>query len=138
MSVSGTQASTILDDIINELKLTYDGSVGLLDGDNIRQVPNLNILLNLSKLLNNLSKELEETDQIDSKVIALIKGRIKEVDEGVNEQGGGEKKNNKRESSDNVEGPVKRQKIKTDNEHIIDGEEPETTLKSSKDLGDER
>lgn len=31
--------STTLDDIINELKLTYDSSVGLLDGDSIRTIP---------------------------------------------------------------------------------------------------
>lgn len=43
--------STTLDDIVTELKLSYDSSVGLLEGDAIRAIPNINTLTNLNKLL---------------------------------------------------------------------------------------
>lgn len=69
-------ASTILDDIINELKLTYDSSVGLLDGDTIRTIPNVNTLLNLNKLLKNLYRELNEIEQIDDGLLNSIKSLI--------------------------------------------------------------
>lgn len=65
-------ASTTLDDIINELKLTYDSSVGVLDGDSIRSIPSVNILLNLSKLLTKLSKDLVEVEQTDSDILKKI------------------------------------------------------------------
>ena len=61
--------STTLDDIINELKLTYDSSVGLLDGDSIRTIPNINTLTNLNKLLKNLWNQLDEVESIDSDVL---------------------------------------------------------------------
>ncbi|KAI3403903.2 NGG1 [Candida oxycetoniae] len=65
-------ASTILDDIINELKLTYDSSVGLLDGDSIQNMPNVNTLTNLNKLLKNLWKQLNEVELTDDKVLSRI------------------------------------------------------------------
>lgn len=69
-------ASTTLDDIINELKLTYDSSVGLLDGDSIRSIPSVNILSNLSKLLGNLSKDLVEVEQIDNEILTNINSKL--------------------------------------------------------------
>lgn len=65
--------STTLDDIINELKLTYDSSVGLLDGDSIRTIPNINTLTNLNKLLKNLWNQLDEVESIDSDVLNKIR-----------------------------------------------------------------
>ncbi|ODV80350.1 uncharacterized protein CANTADRAFT_233189 [Suhomyces tanzawaensis NRRL Y-17324] len=73
-------ASTTLDDIINELKLTYDVSVGLLDGDSIRDIPNLNTLSNLNKLLKNLSRELHEVEQVDEVVLSKIEKVLKGED----------------------------------------------------------
>ena len=64
---------TTLDDIINELKLTYDSSVGLLDGDSIRTIPNINTLTNLNKLLKNLWNQLDEVESIDSDVLNKIR-----------------------------------------------------------------
>lgn len=69
-------ATTTLDDIIDELRLKYDSSVGLLDGDAIRDIPNLNILLNLNKLLNNLSKNLSETQQKDNALLRLVESKL--------------------------------------------------------------
>ncbi|KAI5961738.1 NGG1 [Candida margitis] len=65
-------ASTTLDDIINELKLTYDASNGLLDGDSIRSIPNVNTLTNLNKLFSNLKKELSSLEQNDEIVLQKI------------------------------------------------------------------
>jgi transcriptional adapter 3 len=64
--------STTLDDIITELKLTYDPSVGLLDGDAIREIPNVNTLTNLSKLLSNLSRELNDVEVSDRNILKNI------------------------------------------------------------------
>lgn len=65
-------ASTTLDDIINELQLTYDSSMGLLEGDAIREIPNVNTLLNLNKLLGNLSRELDEVEECNDKVLQKL------------------------------------------------------------------
>ncbi|KAL6453701.1 NGG1 Chromatin-remodeling complexes subunit NGG1 [Candida maltosa Xu316] len=70
-------ASTTLDDIITELKLTYDSSVGLLDGDAIRTIPNINTLTNLNKLLKNLWKQLNEVESTDDDILKRIES-IKE------------------------------------------------------------
>ena len=64
--------STTLDDIINELKLTYDSSVGLLDGDSIRTIPNISTLTNLNKLLKTWN-QLDEVESIDSDVLNKIR-----------------------------------------------------------------
>ncbi|WEJ95149.1 Transcriptional regulator [Yamadazyma tenuis] len=86
MTVTGSHsASTTLDDIVNELKLTYDASVGLLEGDAIGEIPSVNILLNLSKLLNNLSKDLNNSESTDNDLIAILQrkvdGEVEEVEE---------------------------------------------------------
>lgn len=65
-------ASTILDDIIDELKLSYDSSIGVLEGPSIGKVPSRNILLNLEKLLSKLSNELDVVSDTDSKAILAI------------------------------------------------------------------
>ena len=65
-------ASTTLDDIINELKLTYDASNGLLDGDSIRNIPNVNTLTNLNKLFSNLKKQLNQLEHNDEQVLHSI------------------------------------------------------------------
>lgn len=75
-STNSHSAATTLDDIITELKLSYDSSLGLLDGDSIRDVPNSSVLQNLSKLLNTLSKELKDVDAVDSEVLKAINSRL--------------------------------------------------------------
>lgn len=65
-------ASTTLTNIIDELKLKYDSSVGLLDGEVLQNMPNANVLLNLNKLLSNLIKELDENESTDNTVLARI------------------------------------------------------------------
>ncbi|KAI5955817.1 NGG1 [Candida jiufengensis] len=88
-------ASTTLNDIIDELKLTYDSSIGVLDGDSIRNIPNVNTLLNLNKLFNNLWKQLNEIENTDDEILNKIaaltnkndgKRRLEEEDENENEE----------------------------------------------------
>ncbi|KAM9888681.1 hypothetical protein OXX69_013013, partial [Metschnikowia pulcherrima] len=62
-------ASTVLDDIIDELRLKYDSSVGLLDGDAVREVPSLNTLQNLGKLLAKLSTSLASSEKKDHELL---------------------------------------------------------------------
>lgn len=69
-------ASTTLDDIINELKLTYDSSIGILDGDGIREIPSLNVLHNLSKLVDNLAKDLDDVENVDTKILEAINAKL--------------------------------------------------------------
>ncbi|CAI5757550.1 unnamed protein product [Candida verbasci] len=70
-------ASTTLDDIINELKLSYDSSNGLLEGDHIHKIPNLNTLTNLNKLFKNLYKQLNEIEKIDDDLLNSISKKHK-------------------------------------------------------------
>lgn len=70
-------ASTILDDIVDELRLKYDSSEGLLDGDAIREVPNLNILQNVSKLLAKLSKSLSAAAEKDQALLQTVEAKLK-------------------------------------------------------------
>lgn len=72
-------ASTTLDDIIDELRLKYDSSVGLLDGKAIREIPNLNTLYNFGKLLGNLEKNLKEAEEKDKKLLGKVESRLLEV-----------------------------------------------------------
>lgn len=65
-------ATTTLDDIIDELRLKYDSSVGLLDGDAIQEIPSLNTLQNLSKLLIKLSKNLDEIKEGDKVLLEEV------------------------------------------------------------------
>lgn len=104
MSSDKHSASTTLDDIINELKLTYDSSVGLLDGDSLRTIPNTNTLLNLSKLLNKLSRELNDVELDDDLILAKINlglNKNEDEDEEDNEKEI-EDENKKRSFSDAV------------------------------------
>lgn len=77
-------ASTTLDDIINELRLSYDSSVGLLGGDHVQEVPKVSILLNLSKLLNKLNKQLQEVERTDIEVLERIVDEIGDEEAGDN------------------------------------------------------
>lgn len=65
-------ATTTLDDIIDELRLKYDSSVGLLDGNAIREIPSLNTLQNLTKLLTKLSRNLDEIEQGDKELLVQV------------------------------------------------------------------
>lgn len=65
-------ATTTLDDIIDELRLKYDSSVGLLDGNAIREIPSLNTLQNLSKLLTKLSRNLDEIEEGDKTLLENV------------------------------------------------------------------
>lgn len=84
--------STLLDDIINELKLEYDSNVGIIEGDSVRQVPSTNVLLNLSKLLTNLSKELHNNEVMDSEILLSITKRLVKQ-EGTDEDSNGGEEN---------------------------------------------
>lgn len=61
--------STTLDDIINELQLSYDAENGRLSGEHVREVPKLSVLQNLGKLLDKVSRQLEEAEQADAAVL---------------------------------------------------------------------
>lgn len=65
-------ATTTLDDIIDELRLKYDSSVGLLDGNAIQELPSLNTLQNLTKLLTKLSRNLDEIEQGDKELLEHV------------------------------------------------------------------
>lgn len=69
-------ATTTLDDIIDELRLKYDSSVGLLDGKAIREIPSLNTLQNLNKLLTKLSKSLDETERKNDGLLQLVNSAL--------------------------------------------------------------
>lgn len=71
MSLIGA-ATAGLDDILDELRLKYDSLVGLLDGDAVRELPSLNTLLNLNKLLAKLAKSLDVTEAQDSDLVSEI------------------------------------------------------------------
>ncbi|CAN3376667.1 hypothetical protein DIURU_004455 [Diutina rugosa] len=64
--------NSTLSNIIDELGLTYDESVGLLDGDAVRTIPSVNVLNNLATLLNRFSTELDAVDEQDRKALDLL------------------------------------------------------------------
>lgn len=65
-------AAAGLDDILDELHLKYDSLIGLLDGDAVRELPSLNTLLNLNKLLTKLAKSLDANEKSDISLILEI------------------------------------------------------------------
>lgn len=65
-------ATAGLDDILDELRLKYDSLIGLLDGDAVREVPSLNTLLNLNKLLTKLAKTLDVNEKNDNDILEEI------------------------------------------------------------------
>lgn len=71
-----SSAATTLDDIITELKLTYDSLVGILEGDAVREIPSLNVLLNLNKLVAKLAKELDAVEHVDENVLEIINDKL--------------------------------------------------------------
>ncbi|KAK6463179.1 histone acetyltransferase transcription factor [Scheffersomyces coipomensis] len=123
-------ASTTLDDIINELKLSYDNSVGLLDGDSVRTIPSVNILLNLSKLLNNLKRELSEVESSDDSILNKIKQLLNKDenedadDEGEEDQEDGVVSERKRDLADDDQDEEDSESNKK--RKITDGEEVES------------
>lgn len=94
-------ATTTLGDIIDELRLKYDSSVGLLEGGAIRKIPNLNTLQNLGKLLAKLGKNLEDVQQNDSDLLKRVNGLTDNAEEDEGEAGVEESL--KREIEDNEE-----------------------------------
>lgn len=79
-------ATTTLDDIIDELRLKYDSSVGLLDGNAIRDIPSLNTLQNLGKLLTKLSRNLNEIEKGDKSLLANVEKLLKPEEEHEEEE----------------------------------------------------
>ncbi|RKP30373.1 hypothetical protein METBISCDRAFT_30981 [Metschnikowia bicuspidata] len=65
-------ATAGLDDILDELKLKYDSLFGLLGGDALRELPSLNTLLNLNKLLAKLAKSLEANEEHDDALLLVV------------------------------------------------------------------
>lgn len=120
-------ASTTLDDIINELKLTYDSSVGLLDGDSIRSVPSVNILLNLSKLLNKLSKDLVEVEQTDSDILKKISKNL-----GLSETD--DDKINEEEDIDDKHQTSQSDRVRTSSQNAVDEDDEAVTLSKRRKL----
>lgn len=97
-------ATTTLDDIIDELRLKYDSSVGLLDGNAIQELPSLNTLQNLTKLLTKLSRNLDDIEQGDKELLALVDKYLEPLNNNEDEQ--------KKESDDEhqvAEGITKRE-----------------------------
>lgn len=108
ISSDAHSASSTLDDIINELKLTYDSSVGILDGEAIREIPSLSVLLAVNKSITKLSKELDEVEKIDYKVLDGINDRLgastkkaKAKNDEINNEDSSAEPEEKREREDN-------------------------------------
>ncbi|OBA21643.1 hypothetical protein METBIDRAFT_41432 [Metschnikowia bicuspidata var. bicuspidata NRRL YB-4993] len=72
-------ASTVLGDIIDELRLKYDPSAGLLDGDAVREVPSLNTLQNVGKLLTKLSASLAASEEHDRALLLRADAMLSEA-----------------------------------------------------------
>lgn len=98
--------STTLDDIINELQLSYDANEGRLSGEHSREIPKLSVLLNLGKLLDKVSRQLEEAEQADAAVL----GGNTDDDDSANES---TQRGRRRLASDDEDdvGLAKRRKI---------------------------
>lgn len=105
-------ATTTLGDIIDELRLKYDSSVGLLDGCAIRKIPNLNTLHNLSKLLAKLGKNLEEVEQNDASLLKKISKLIDGGDEVKEESGISEAQKREIEENEDESMPLAKRKKK--------------------------
>lgn len=102
-------ASTTLTNIIDELKLKYDSSVGLLDGEVLQNMPNANVLLNLNKLLSNLIKELDENESTDNTVLARIDSVLQQKDSISTHQSSDQEEKEKEEETEvNDSGQKKR------------------------------
>lgn len=122
-------STTTLDDIIDELRLKYDSSVGLLDGKAIREIPNLNTLYNLSKLLGNLEKSLKEAETKDSELLLKVEARLSELQKP--EEPESEKENDAEEESIPL---AKRRKLDTKTKSDREDEEE---LKEDQESEDE-
>ncbi|RLV94318.1 Chromatin-remodeling complexes subunit NGG1 [Spathaspora sp. JA1] len=121
---------TTLDDIITELRLSYDSTVGLLDGESIQTIPNLNTLLNLNKLLNKLYNALSDVESADDEVITSLKSKVEEVEEETD-------KKRVRESSEETqdEGVVKSEaSVEIEEKEEEDAEEDSINLAKRRKL----
>lgn len=117
-------ATRTLDDIIDELRLKYDLSVGLLDGKAIREIPSLEVVLNLSKLLLNLRGNLAEAEQFDEELLGKIerKQRKRELDEESVPLAKRRREDASPEKTES-EDPVKSEKADSDEEEEDDDDE---------------
>lgn len=77
-------SGSLLDKILKALDLTYDASVGLLDGELIRQIPPVATLDVVEKLLTSLLKELKETERIDQGLLKQVRMALGEPEEDEN------------------------------------------------------
>lgn len=133
-------ASTTLDDIITELKLSYDSSVGLLDGSYVQKIPKANVLLNLNKLLKNFASQLQLVEQTDAVVLRKIKRELSgsegadiEDDEDMDTNADGvENKSGEEEDDDESD-----DEEDTRNNSIITTNNNEDDEMGESDLGDE-
>lgn len=140
-------AAAGLDDILDELHLKYDSLIGLLDGDAVRELPSLNTLLNLNKLLTKLAKSIDATEKNDISLILeidLILAKRSEEAVGAPEttSGNEDEKNNKRGDSDLDDDETiplakrpKKNDLKDDDKNeskIIQGKDEESELTAMK------
>lgn len=61
-----------LSNIIDELGLSYDELLGLLEGNTVREIPSINVLSNLATLLKRFSAELDTQDKADDQLLTLL------------------------------------------------------------------
>lgn len=120
-----SMATTTLDDIIDELRLKYDSSVGLLDGKAIREIPNLNTLYNLTKLLGNLGKNLKEAEERDQALLDKVEAKINE----------GQKEEEKQDDEDDE---VEDESIPLAKRRKVDGSKLKPESKEDVDMGEEK
>lgn len=133
-------ATTTLGDIIDELRLKYDSSVGLLDGNAIRKIPNLNTLHNLSKLLAKLGKNLEEVKQNDANLLRRVNKLSDDSDENKGETEASEAQKRELEENEEESMPLAKRKKKDpikleDDDQISEVSSPkDSVLDSDKQL----
>ncbi|ODV97888.1 hypothetical protein PACTADRAFT_28837, partial [Pachysolen tannophilus NRRL Y-2460] len=72
--------SEILSNILSDLNLTYDSSLGLLSGPYIISAPPVEKLNDLSKNLNNLKNQLSNTIEDDKEALKIIDEKLQEKD----------------------------------------------------------
>ncbi|KAF5210346.1 putative chromatin-remodeling complexes subunit [Clavispora lusitaniae] len=126
-------ATTTLGDIIDELRLKYDSSVGLLDGAAIRKIPNLNTLHNLSKLLAKLAKNLQEIERKDNILLERLNKLKNSADGGddISESSDARKRENDDNEEDESIPLAKRRKKDTIKSEIEDLDKAPAPSKNS-------
>lgn len=136
-----SSATTTLDDIIDELRLKYDSSVGLLDGKAIREIPNLNTLYNLSKLLTNLGKNLKDAEDKDEVLLEKVDEKLSNLQKGEEEEEEEEEEEPKEKEDNDVEDEsiplAKRRKLDSTVKLKSDKEDEEEEPEEGKEDSDE-